>query len=211
MKTKAPSRKSASFFFLLLAFSLPPRHHSMSVMNFEDQSIDVTDLCSLMSVRALQQPQKSTNDHTWRVVFFVVPFFSFISFFLCLSFHITVALIALVQKLSCHEEIWSIIFVATTKVLFSPSIVSFFFSLSFFLSSSTEKADNFLHSIAGSKPHICNYPGCNKSFLRPAHLTIHNRIHTGEVSAFVLLSTVFLSYNPLVFFSLSLSSISFSL
>jgi len=32
----------------------------------------------------------------------------------------------------------------------------------------------------GSKPHTCNFPGCGKSFLRPAHLLIHNRIHTGE-------------------------------
>jgi len=32
----------------------------------------------------------------------------------------------------------------------------------------------------GSKPHTCNHPGCGKSFLRPAHLIIHNRIHTGE-------------------------------
>jgi len=32
----------------------------------------------------------------------------------------------------------------------------------------------------GKKPHICSHPGCGKSFLRPAHLLIHNRIHTGE-------------------------------
>jgi len=32
----------------------------------------------------------------------------------------------------------------------------------------------------GKKPHLCAYPGCGKSFLRPAHLLIHNRIHTGE-------------------------------
>jgi len=32
----------------------------------------------------------------------------------------------------------------------------------------------------GKKPHMCSYPGCGKSFLRPAHLLIHNRIHTGE-------------------------------
>jgi len=32
----------------------------------------------------------------------------------------------------------------------------------------------------GSKPHTCTVPGCGKSFLRPAHLVIHNRIHTGE-------------------------------
>jgi len=30
------------------------------------------------------------------------------------------------------------------------------------------------------KPHPCTFPGCGKSFLRPAHLLIHNRIHTGE-------------------------------
>jgi len=32
----------------------------------------------------------------------------------------------------------------------------------------------------GKKPHLCTFPGCGKSFLRPAHLLIHNRIHTGE-------------------------------
>jgi len=32
----------------------------------------------------------------------------------------------------------------------------------------------------GSKPHVCDFPGCGKSFLRPAHLVIHSRIHTGE-------------------------------
>jgi len=30
------------------------------------------------------------------------------------------------------------------------------------------------------RPHPCKFPGCGKSFLRPAHLLIHNRIHTGE-------------------------------
>jgi len=30
------------------------------------------------------------------------------------------------------------------------------------------------------RPHPCNFPGCGKSFLRPAHLIIHARIHTGE-------------------------------
>jgi len=30
------------------------------------------------------------------------------------------------------------------------------------------------------KPHACSHPGCGKSFLRPAHLLIHSRIHTGE-------------------------------
>jgi len=28
--------------------------------------------------------------------------------------------------------------------------------------------------------HMCKFPGCTKSFLRPAHLLIHTRIHTGE-------------------------------
>jgi len=32
----------------------------------------------------------------------------------------------------------------------------------------------------GRKPHPCSFPGCEKSFLRPAHLLIHTRIHTGE-------------------------------
>jgi uncharacterized Zn-finger protein len=32
----------------------------------------------------------------------------------------------------------------------------------------------------GRKPHACQFPGCGKSFLRPAHLLIHTRIHTGE-------------------------------
>jgi len=32
----------------------------------------------------------------------------------------------------------------------------------------------------GKKPHSCSWPGCGKSFLRPAHLVIHNRTHTGE-------------------------------
>jgi len=32
----------------------------------------------------------------------------------------------------------------------------------------------------GNKPHTCTYSGCGKSFLRPAHLLIHTRIHTGE-------------------------------
>jgi len=32
----------------------------------------------------------------------------------------------------------------------------------------------------GAKPHTCTFLGCGKSFLRPAHLLIHTRIHTGE-------------------------------
>jgi len=32
----------------------------------------------------------------------------------------------------------------------------------------------------GKKPHTCEWIGCGKSFLRPAHLLIHTRIHTGE-------------------------------
>jgi len=32
----------------------------------------------------------------------------------------------------------------------------------------------------GTKPHVCSFEGCGKSFLRPAHLIIHTRIHTGE-------------------------------
>jgi len=32
----------------------------------------------------------------------------------------------------------------------------------------------------GNKPHPCTFQSCGKSFLRPAHLLIHTRIHTGE-------------------------------
>ena len=38
----------------------------------------------------------------------------------------------------------------------------------------------FLTRFVGSKPHVCDHAGCGKSFLRPAHLQIHMRIHTGE-------------------------------
>eukprot|EP01118_Nematostelium_gracile_P016020 TRINITY_DN6550_c0_g1_i2.p1 TRINITY_DN6550_c0_g1~~TRINITY_DN6550_c0_g1_i2.p1 ORF type:complete len:197 (+),score=25.58 TRINITY_DN6550_c0_g1_i2:134-724(+) len=40
--------------------------------------------------------------------------------------------------------------------------------------------DHYRGHHQGSKPHTCSYPGCEKSFLRPAHLLIHTRIHTGE-------------------------------
>jgi len=40
--------------------------------------------------------------------------------------------------------------------------------------------DHYRGHHQGQRPHVCNFPGCNKSFLRPAHLLIHNRIHTGE-------------------------------
>ena len=30
------------------------------------------------------------------------------------------------------------------------------------------------------KNHICQFENCGKRFLRPAHLVIHTRIHTGE-------------------------------
>jgi len=40
--------------------------------------------------------------------------------------------------------------------------------------------DHFRGHHQGAKPHVCEHAGCGKSFLRPAHLLIHNRIHTGE-------------------------------
>jgi len=40
--------------------------------------------------------------------------------------------------------------------------------------------DHYRGHHQGSRPHACEYPGCGKSFLRPAHLLIHTRIHTGE-------------------------------
>jgi len=36
------------------------------------------------------------------------------------------------------------------------------------------------HKQEWKKPHLCDFVGCGKSFLRPAHLVIHSRIHTGE-------------------------------
>jgi len=47
-------------------------------------------------------------------------------------------------------------------------------------SSKRNLVDHWRGHHQGSKPHTCEYPGCGKSFLRPAHLVIHNRIHTGE-------------------------------
>jgi len=40
--------------------------------------------------------------------------------------------------------------------------------------------DHFRGHHSVTKPHLCVFPGCNKSFLRPAHLLIHERVHTGE-------------------------------
>jgi uncharacterized Zn-finger protein len=47
-------------------------------------------------------------------------------------------------------------------------------------SSKRNLVDHFRGHHQGQKPHVCQQPGCGKSFLRPAHLLIHNRIHTGE-------------------------------
>lgn len=47
-------------------------------------------------------------------------------------------------------------------------------------SSKRNLVDHFRGHHQGAKPHVCEHPGCGKSFLRPAHLLIHNRIHTGE-------------------------------
>jgi len=47
-------------------------------------------------------------------------------------------------------------------------------------SSKRNLTDHFRSHHQGTRPHICTFPQCGKSFLRPAHLTIHYRIHTGE-------------------------------
>jgi len=47
-------------------------------------------------------------------------------------------------------------------------------------SSKRNLVDHYRGHHQGQKPHVCQQPGCGKSFLRPAHLLIHNRIHTGE-------------------------------
>jgi len=47
-------------------------------------------------------------------------------------------------------------------------------------SSKRNLVDHIRGHHCGEKPHVCGHPGCGKSFLRPAHLTIHYRIHTGE-------------------------------
>jgi len=40
--------------------------------------------------------------------------------------------------------------------------------------------DHYRGHHSSNKPHACSFPGCSKAFLRPAHLLIHTRIHTGE-------------------------------
>jgi len=47
-------------------------------------------------------------------------------------------------------------------------------------SSKRNLTDHFRSHHQGTRPHVCTYPHCGKSFLRPAHLAIHYRIHTGE-------------------------------
>ena len=32
----------------------------------------------------------------------------------------------------------------------------------------------------GVRPHVCDYPGCNKQFIQRSALTVHARVHTGE-------------------------------
>lgn len=39
----------------------------------------------------------------------------------------------------------------------------------------------FLERIhSGVRPHVCDYPGCNKQFIQRSALTVHARVHTGE-------------------------------
>lgn len=35
-----------------------------------------------------------------------------------------------------------------------------------------------IHS--GIRPHVCDYPGCDKQFIQRSALTVHARVHTGE-------------------------------
>jgi len=49
-----------------------------------------------------------------------------------------------------------------------------------YFASKRNLVDHYRGHHQGTKPHICHYPSCGKSFLRPAHLLIHTRIHTGE-------------------------------
>ena len=35
-----------------------------------------------------------------------------------------------------------------------------------------------IHS--GIRPHVCDFPGCNKQFIQRSALTVHQRVHTGE-------------------------------
>ena len=32
----------------------------------------------------------------------------------------------------------------------------------------------------GVRPHVCDYPGCDKQFIQRSALTVHERVHTGE-------------------------------
>lgn len=42
-------------------------------------------------------------------------------------------------------------------------------------------ADSVVERIhTGIRPHVCDYPGCEKQFIQRSALTVHARVHTGE-------------------------------